>query len=210
VSRDYFGADGMVRLLLQFKADRSAVFEGRTPFQTIFENCFEGYRGGGGSYINITTKRLSVARALLKDGENPNCKLVFHRLRGNQTTWCKPLHVSNQAMIELLLEHGADINALDASGYTPLDIFCGAVGNIFEIENSISPQKGFDIVMLLLSHGAHLSGTFSPSSYLGIIKRHGLTVPEIMTNMPTLERPKMKYHLSPIRTRVRNLARRRG
>jgi hypothetical protein len=202
VFRENIGADGMVRLLLQFNANRSAVFQGRTPFQTLFSHCFEGYGGSGGS--DISTNILSIARALLKDGENPNCKLVT-RIRRHQSSWCRPLHVSNQAMIELLLEYGADINALDASGYTPLDIFCGAVGNIYEIGDHIRPQEGFDVVMLLLSHGARLSGTFDPSLYLGIIQRHGLTIPEIMINMPTLNQHKMKKQLYAIRSRIRNL-----
>ena len=63
-------------------------------------------------------------------------------------------------MAELLLAHGADVNARNADGATPLYLACVSSGwrvspsqEVFLTNNQEGPESS-DMVKLLLSHGA--------------------------------------------------------
>jgi ankyrin repeat protein len=60
---------------------------------------------------------LSMARALLEHGANPNLKQ-----QGGYTPLHQAAHHGQDPMIELLLSHGADVSATTESGQTPLQL----------------------------------------------------------------------------------------
>jgi hypothetical protein len=141
---------GMANLLLRHGADLKALYEGMTPFQLLFKDCFEGY-GGGGS-IRITKGMLAVASALLGRGQNPNLNIVVGR---KNRTKCKALHVANNIeMALLLLRHKADVNAVDEYGFTPLDICVGVAGNPYQLGGQGNPEDAIQMALLLLNNGA--------------------------------------------------------
>ncbi|KAK9413454.1 putative NACHT domain-containing protein [Seiridium unicorne] len=71
---------------------------------------------------------VDMSRILLERGQSPevDVQVVKGRL------WvikCKPLHISPLGVAKLLLEHGANVNALDSRGQTPLDYKFGSEVN---------------------------------------------------------------------------------
>jgi ankyrin repeat protein len=87
-----------------------------------------------------------MAEVLLSFGASANY------YRGDDPSLGAPLHVAakrgNVAMVALLLAHGADPNAHDANGQTPLHMSCRRMG--FQ-----SDGVGDQVARLLLSHGAN-------------------------------------------------------
>lgn len=87
-----------------------------------------------------------MAEALLSFGASPNS------CRGDDSTLGSPLHMAAKRgsvpMVTLLLAHGADPNALDASGQTPMHVACRRMS----FQPGVVEDK---VVRLLLSHGAN-------------------------------------------------------
>jgi ankyrin repeat protein len=77
--------------------------------------------GASALYIAISNKNFELALNLLKSGANPNGPVqTYIDGVGNQT----PLHraIGSPMVVEALIKYGADVNAKDDKGRTPLDI----------------------------------------------------------------------------------------
>lgn len=83
----------------------------------------------------IKYKNLEAATLLIKNGSNVNAKVIYDKTPLHYSVWSKE-------MISILLEAGADIDAVTNNGYTPLIYFTGH-GKLEPIE-------------LLLQHGAKI------------------------------------------------------
>jgi ankyrin repeat protein len=107
-------------------------------------------------YIAVLTRNLNVLEFLLKGGANvnPNGQTLLVEAAGN-------LYIT-----QLLITHGADVNALDAMGHSPLYMAAqhqklDVVKLLFKSgANALHEAVGrrnLDIVQLLLSHGADVN-----------------------------------------------------
>jgi hypothetical protein len=106
----------MCRLLLSLGADQNALWRGDTPFRMLVESFWQEMR-----YAKYTDSYTDIACAFLEHGQDPNIDLTGS-IRLETFRSCKPLHLSQSRMTRLLLEHGADVNALTFSGHTALDL----------------------------------------------------------------------------------------
>lgn len=90
---------------------------------------------------------LSVASAFLESGEDPNEDMTIDFGRKYR---CKPLHIANVEMLEILLRYGADVNGLDERGRTALDISVGLQDDIqFVVAFSVRVSR----ILILLDNG---------------------------------------------------------
>jgi len=105
------------------------------------------------------------------------------------------LHVSPSPMTETLLWHGASVNALDSSGYSPLDICIGCLVRPSEqmrhIRNKYTPMEIIATAACLLEHGACITdnGREMLPAFLECVKGYetalyGRQVPENLKNPP--------------------------
>ncbi len=105
------------------------------------------------SMLNLTDQAATLLR------NDPT--LIHARTSGNQThpQAATPLHIAadrgKQTMAELLLEHGADPNSLDARGRTPLYLAAHAAGT-----RKLAPTP--ELVIRLLAH-SNLAAIFNAS-----------------------------------------------
>ena len=140
---------GMGELLLYHGAVRDTVRKGLTPFQRIFSECTQGSSNGAhssysGSYLQegtfadskpptsgpgpvelhtrISPAELRLAQTLLDHGQDPNTQITCRPREGVALAQCKALHLACRDLTAMLLRLGADVNALNDSGQTPLDI----------------------------------------------------------------------------------------
>jgi hypothetical protein len=106
----------MCRLLLSLGADQNALWRQDTPFQMLVESFWQEMQDAKYTYDYI-----DAASAFLEHGQDPNIDLTGS-IRLETFRSCKPLHLSQSQMTRLLLEYGADVNALTFSGHTALDL----------------------------------------------------------------------------------------
>lgn len=129
----------MTKLLLEYGADPNArARNDATPI--LFTR--------GADVIRLLLARGADARARSKTGES---SLMEAAIRGDV------------ASVTLLLEHGADVNAADHRGYTPLLLAAQYDGD--------SPE----IVRLLLDHGADVEAKAEGETALSLAERRGET-----------------------------------
>lgn len=153
---DWYG-----RTALYVAADKSAVGRGR------------GAASGGGGAGGAGPTGLDVIQRLLEAGVDPNPQLNMHRpSRGGNigrftddllTTGCTPLlraTVSrDREAIELLLEHGAEVDLPNVMGATPLMAAAGmggGGGGVFSA-NFGSEAQAIEIMGVLLVAGADIN-----------------------------------------------------
>ncbi len=105
--------------------------------------------------VAINGFMLDEARRLLKEGADPNYRQV-----GDEPLISFAAGYDTPAVVQLLLDHGADIHVYDKAGQTPL-------GNALE-------NAEFDSALLLMKHGADINqqpvkGESVPPFAVGII-----------------------------------------
>jgi hypothetical protein len=140
----------MCQILLEFGASAITRSELLTPFQALFAPRIKF----GGEGYPLSSQARAVTRALLKHGQDPECALKFGKLRRGLPN-CRAIHMSDAEMSRLLLEYGANVNALDGSGKTPLDIALSP--NLETLEFEGEAQKVCDRISVLLDHGASIT-----------------------------------------------------
>jgi ankyrin len=129
----YFGKLEIARLLLSHGASIDTLDKfGKTPLHDV---CLGQY--------DSEKARVGVAQLLLECGGNVN-------MQAKQQT---PLHVASYFgkldIVQLLLDHGANVDALDKFGKTPLHY-------ISKSKNK-SKAVGIDVAQLLLKHGGNVN-----------------------------------------------------
>ena len=115
--------ESMTELLLEKGADIHCRFAGKTPFEDLFtiwpHYREERFQEAHGESVG------KVAQVFLEHGQDANIH-IYHigRRDGRIELYgtCNPLHVAHSEFSKALLEHGAQVNALDSNGLTPLDL----------------------------------------------------------------------------------------
>lgn len=106
----------------------------------------------------------SIAEAFLECGQDPNvrldvsCPLDFGVLdldKAWKARKCTPLHLARSPMTNLLLKHGANVNAKDEDGLKPLDIGYGA--GYGSLPRSRAGEEMVATVMCLIEYGAEIT-----------------------------------------------------
>ena len=154
----------MCRLLLSLGADQNALWREDTPFQMLVESFWQQWE-----YTSNKDEFIDVASAFLEHGQDPNIDLNRSN-RLDSLGSCKPLHMSLSRMTRLLLEYGADVNALNFGGYTALDLSIKSedanarfwragekkLGSVFR-GRTRRLEIQIDTVMILLDHGGSIT-----------------------------------------------------
>lgn len=169
----------MAPWLVQHGARLDATYDGKTPFQTLFKhNYYTRFHGGAGHDFSERA-RANMVYQLLQAGQNPNVDISILKGR-NPSIVGKPVHIASPSIILLLLEFNADVNAIDTEGHTPLDLACGVGGNIYEVGDHVRPAEIYELVVLLLNHGAKLTtaGTKIWPIFLDCLVENGITIPD--------------------------------
>lgn len=143
----------MCRLLLSLGADILAEVSGRSPFQLLFQELSNETLNG--QFKSLNSEHIDIASAFLVAGQNPDVEIsVSFFLAGS---WCKPLHLAHSKLTSLLLDHGADVNALTSSGWTALDISAlsnsGRCSSIGDGDWKARRDGNFEAARLLINHG---------------------------------------------------------
>lgn len=157
------GDPDLVELLIEKGANVNALDENLyTPLQWAVER--GRYRqkeiieillaAGADVLIENKMHHNPLDEALLRDNE-PIAKLLVEALdpdtrdRSGQTLLHRAIRRRNVKMVKLLIEHGADVNAKDAQGDTPLDV-------------AVNYIRNKEIVDLLMSKGAQKTKDLKP------------------------------------------------
>lgn len=141
----------MANLLFEHKANSEALYLGKTPFQMLFSEYYEGYCG---EINSIDQKVVNLAETFLKHGQDANVTIRGTTYTGETSMKFKALHIADTRLAQVLLNYGADVNALDQNRETPLDIAFGDSGNLWEKEKASGiPAEGYKLILLLLNHG---------------------------------------------------------
>lgn len=147
----------MANLLLEHKANPKALYLGKTPFQMLFSDYYEGYCGETNI---IDQKVVNLAETFLKHGQDANVTIRGTTYTGERSMKLKALHIADTRLAQVLLDYGADVNGLDQNRETPLDIAFGDSGNLWEKgKDSGIPAEGYKLILLLLNHGGCITKT---------------------------------------------------
>lgn len=162
----------MIQLLFQYGADKAKSCNGLTAFQVLFtRSCFEGLNGWKGS--QITKTMIDAARAFLENSQDPNVDIRESIGRnGEDPKVCKALHIATKDLVHLLLEFNADVNGVDGSGLTALDVCVGTVGDLQYRGNDQQLKEALDVAVLLLDNGAcvTMAGLQAAISFANLLK----------------------------------------
>ena len=114
--------ESMTKLLLEKGADIYCKFTGKTPFEYLF---MIWHRWNEGHFFLNEEGVGKVAQVFLEHGQDANVDIRRTERKGEHfecNGTCKPLHVAQSEVSRTLLEHAAQVNALDSDGLTPLDL----------------------------------------------------------------------------------------
>jgi hypothetical protein len=189
----------MTNILLDAGANRASTYHGKTPFQMLFQQSHEGY---GGISNSESPQVIEAATAFLQHGQDPNTDILEPRSYDGHSVICKPLHLVASPLAQILLDYGADVNALDGNGFTPLDVALGVVGNIYEIGDHVLQEEGHRLPLLLLDHGGCVTGAGASSvqHFLKALTRYdGYPLDSLddrLKNPPRLQTPPVMARLT--------------
>jgi hypothetical protein len=173
----------MCQMLLDFGADLGTRSESLTPFQALLAPDVEL----GAEGFPSSSQSRTVARVLMEQGQNPEEELNFG-IRRLGWPRCRAIHISDADMSKLLLEYGADVNALDGIGRTPLDIALSP--NLETLEFGNRPERVHDRISVLLDHGACI--TKNAEKHLGRcldwLNEYNLSISQLDRFLVRLER----------------------
>ena len=118
----------IVRILLYHGANASEIFEEHTAYERLCESVVKKRL----NFVNSQEDELLASvLPFLEAGQDPNVKITYtNRISkrnyrsGKQCLLHYAASIANAGLIAALLEHGADINAIDEAGSTPLDWVC--------------------------------------------------------------------------------------
>jgi hypothetical protein len=184
----------IVSILVMHGARLHAEDRGRTPFQALSHNFpYSQFANPFSSQIyNPGPLITELARQFLKIGQSPNVE-VSKQLRKSymltETILCTPLHFVPPDLIELLLQFGANANAIDGRGRTPLDLACGVAGKVEEIGGSVDPLDAYETAALLLRHGVKLRkpGWKQWRQFVHLLQaRGGISIPHSFRGPPKM------------------------
>jgi len=116
----------MAEFLFEKGADINYKFAGKTPFEYLFNEIWSQemremerwplskfYWECAGKVVQVFLEHGQDANIDIRDIAHPDAHGINYA--------CKPLHIARNAVSKTLLEHGAQVNALDSRGLTPLD-----------------------------------------------------------------------------------------
>ncbi|KAJ0415702.1 hypothetical protein BJY00DRAFT_293136 [Aspergillus carlsbadensis] len=195
----------VVSILVRHGARLNAQYQGCTPFQALFEESYYSCFTGVSDHHDTRPVVLELLHQLLKAGQEPNVVLV-KEWEGSgmlgEKVLCTPLHVAKPDLAVLLLQFGAEINAIDSRGLTPLDLACGVGGNVHEIGDHVSPVDAYETAALFLRHGAKLTkaGWKQWPKFVHLLEtRGGISIPEDFRRPPKMG----AFRLALVRNRLR-------
>ncbi|KAI9694157.1 MAG: hypothetical protein M1822_003428 [Bathelium mastoideum] len=136
----------MCRMLLQFTSNSGKRYDHSIAFKDLFIPIKALLREGCPS----SSESRTIVRHFLEHQQDPGCTFESaSKLPG--TVHCKPIHLADAETSRLLLEFGADINAVDSSGRTALDI---ALDGFDSMLHRVSFIRVHDRILTLLDYGA--------------------------------------------------------
>jgi hypothetical protein len=156
---------GAVRLLLDGGV-RDVPYKGLTAFSRLFQGNLEGpLRAATGDFpVNTRIMTADMIKAFVETGQDPDVPMLVktgcpsYQLQGSgngEDLMCRPLHLSRSPMTEALIEGGANVNALDSGGRTPLDIAYGCCyGGVVDRR---APEEMVATVKSLLAASANVT-----------------------------------------------------
>ena len=191
----------MVELLLEYGADSKATYEEVTPFENLFTHCVAHASGQYDARRSVINEGIiNVTRVLLQHDQDPNIDIRVRDDWAPKTyRLCKPLHVASAELTQVLIEHGANVNALDEDGCTPLDIKVGAGKQWYPVGFSGDPIDLYKTAMLLILNKARLtgSGVYKAGHFLESLGRHIEDMDDRLRNLPNLRIPEIEDSETP-------------
>lgn len=167
----------MATLLLAFGASRTNLHKAHTPFQLLLANPFKGYGSG-----YVSPKVIAMVQLFLNNGQDPDTDVPAQdRTVSVAGIVAKPLHLANLQLASILLRHKANVNALDSTQLTPLDVAFGAMGNIFETGDYTRLKGAYNLVILLLRYGGRVTsaGLAAISNFQKALESMGYAIKDL-------------------------------